>query len=251
MINYRYKASLIQRSSGPTLLAGELNMRQGIHNTVTRSQSGIVIQTNTVLRNTYLLLSMTLLFSAFTAWLGMVSNAAPMGLLVIPVYFGLLFLTQSLRNSAWGIASIFALTGFMGYTLGPILNMVIGGFTNGAQMVMTALGLTGLIFFALSGYVLTTRKDFSYMSGFLFVAGMVAFIGSIAGIFLHIPMLSLVVSCAFVLISSGAILFQTSQIMNGGERNYIMATVSLYVSLYNLFISLLQILMMLSGRRND
>ncbi len=225
-------------------------MRQGT-NTVTRSQSNILIQTNSVIRNTYTLLALTLLFSAFTAWFGMISHAPMLGLLVIPIYFGLLFLTQALRNSVWGIVSIFAFTGFMGYTLGPILNFAIQGFSNGPQMVMASLGLTGAIFLSLSGYALTTRKDFSYLGGFLFVAATVAFLGSLAGMFFQIPMLYLMVSAAFVLVSSGMILFQTSQIISGGERNYIMATISLYVSIYNLFISLLQLFMMLSGRRSD
>ncbi len=218
--------------------------------TVTRTQSALVIQTNSVIKNTYILLSLTLLFSAFTAWLSMASNAAPMGLGSLLVYFGLLFVTQSLRNSAWGIVAIFAFTGFLGYTLGPILNMVLHGYSNGAQLIMTAFGLTGLIFFALSGYALTTRKDFSYMGGFLFAAAMVGFIGSIIAMFFHIPMMQLGISALFVLIASGLILFETSQIIHGGERNYIMATISLYVSIYNLFISLLQLLMAFAGRRD-
>lgn len=219
-------------------------------NTVTRSRSeGLVLQTNSVIKNTYILLSLTLLFSAATAWLAMTTHAKPMGLLVLPVYFGLLFLTQALRNSVWGIAAIFAFTGFMGYTLGPILSMVISGYSNGSQIVMSSLGATGLIFFALSAYAMTTRKDFSYMAGFLFVAAMVAFIGSLVAVFVHIPMLSLMVSAAFVIVASGLILFETSQIVNGGERNYIMATISLYVSIYNLFLSLIQILTALTGRR--
>lgn len=220
-------------------------------NTVRHAQSGIVIQTNSVIRNTYILLSMTLLFSAFTAWLAMLTNAAPMGLLVLPIYMGLLFLTQSLRNSVWGIASIFAFTGFMGYTLGPILNFAIQGFSNGTQMIMASLGLTGLIFFALSGYALTTRKDFSYLGGFLFVAATIGMMASIVGLFFPVPLLYLGVSSAFVLIASGMILFQTSQLIHGGERNYIMATIALYVSIYNLFISLLQLFMLLAGRRNN
>lgn len=223
-------------------------MQQG-YNTVTRAHSGLVIQTNSVIRNTYILLSLTLLFSACTAWLSMSVKAAPMGFGSILVYFGLLFLTQSLRNSVWGIAAIFAFTGFLGYTLGPILNMAITNFSNGPQLVATAFGLTGLIFFALSAYALTTRKDFSYMIGFLFAAGMVAMIGGIVAVFFHIPVLSLVVSSAFVLIASGLILFETSQIIHGGERNYIMATITLYVSIYNLFISLLQLLMAFAGKR--
>lgn len=224
-------------------------MQRGV-NTVVRSSSESVLETNSVIRNTYILLSLTLLFSALTAWVSMVTHAQPMGLIVLVGYFGLLFLTQSLRNSAWGIVSIFALTGFMGYTLGPILNFTIQGFSNGSQIVVSALGATGVIFLSLSGYALTTRKDFSYLGGFLFVAATTAFLASLAGIFFPIPLLYLGVSAAFVLVSSGMILFETSQIIHGGEKNYIMATISLYVSIYNLFISLLRLLMMLSGRRD-
>ncbi len=220
-------------------------------NTVRHARPALLIQTNSVIRNTYILLSMTLLFSALMAWIAMISNAMPMGLVVIPLYFGLLFLTQMLRNSVWGIAAAFAFTGFMGYTLGPILNFTIQGFSNGTQMVTASLGLTGLIFLALSGYALTTRKDFSYLGGFLFVAATVAMMASIVGLFFPIPLLYLGVSSAFVLIASGLILFETSQIIQGGERNYIMATISLYVSIYNLFISLLQLFMLLAGRRDN
>jgi modulator of FtsH protease len=220
-------------------------------NTVTRAHApGVIIQTNSVIRNTYILLSLTLLFSAFTAWISMRTNAAPMGMFSIVVYMGLLFVTQMLRNSAWGIAAVFALTGFLGYTLGPLLNMAIQNFSNGPEMVMTAFGLTGLVFFALSGYALTTRKDFSYLIGFIFAAGIVGMIASIIAIFFHMPMMYLMSCGLFVLIASGSILFETSQIVNGGERNYIMATITLYVAIYNLFISLLQILMAFSGRRN-
>jgi modulator of FtsH protease len=224
---------------------------QKVVNTVTRTQTGVLSETNSVIRNTYILLSLTLIFSAFTAWLGMVSNAPALGLIALPIYFGLLFLTQALKDSVWGLVSIFAFTGFLGFTLGPILNYAIEGFSNGPQIVMASLGLTGLIFLGLSGYALTTRKNFSYLAGFLVVAASVAFIGSLAGIFLHIPFLYLAVSAAFVLVASGMILLQTSLIINGGEQNYIMATITLYVAIYNLFISLLQLFMMLSGRRND
>lgn len=225
-------------------------MQQNV-NTVTRPHAGIVLQTNSVIRNTYILLASTLLFSAFTAWVGMATNAPYLGLLVLPIYLGLLFVTQALRNSAWGVVSVFAFTGFMGYTLGPILNFAVQGFSNGAQIVMTSLGLTGLIFLSLSAYALTTRKDFSYLGGFLFVTATVAFVASIAGFFFHIPSLYLMISAAFVLIASGSILFETSQIINGGERNYIMATIAIYVSIYNLFVSLLQLLLMLSGKRDE
>jgi modulator of FtsH protease len=218
--------------------------------TVSRAEPRLVLQTNSVVRNTYILLSLTLLFSAFTAWLSMSTRSTPLGLSSMLVYMGLLFLTQALKNSAWGIAAVFALTGFLGYTLGPLLNTMIYGYSNGGQLVMTALGLTGLIFFVLSGYALTTRKDFSYLAGFLFAAVIIAFIASLSAVFLNIPLLHIGVSAAFVLISSGLILFETSQIINGGERNYIMATISLYASIYNLFVSLLQLLAVFGGRRD-
>lgn len=210
-----------------------------------------VLATNRVLRNTYLLLGMTLLFSAGTASYAMLTNAPPLNIWITLLgYFGLLFLTNALKNSPMGIVSVFGLTGFMGYTLGPILNLYIHNFQNGSELITMSLGATGLIFFALSAYAMTTRKDFSFMSGFLMVGVIAAFLGSLAGIFFHIPMLMLVVSAAFVLISSGLILFETSQIISGGEQNYIMATITIYVSLYNLFLSLLNLLGAFSGNRD-
>lgn len=216
--------------------------------TLTRPSES-VLATNKVLRNTYLLLSMTFLFSAFTAYYSYASGARPMNpiLMIVGVY-GLMFLTQALRNSVWGLVSVFAFTGFLGYTLGPLLNYYMTGFSNGSQLIATALGGTGIIFFALSGYALTTRKDFSFMGGFLFVAMMVAVLAMIAGIFIHLPALQLAISAAFILISSGLILMQTSAIIHEGETNYIVATVGLFVSIYNLFISLLNILSAFSGR---
>lgn len=208
-----------------------------------------VLASNKVLRNTYLLLSMTFFFSAFMAYISLSSGARPMNpLLMIVGVYGLMFLTQALRNSVWGLVSVFAFTGFLGYTLGPILSFYIANFANGPQLIATALGGTGMIFFALSGYALTTRKDFSFLGGFLFVAVMVVFLAMIAGIFIHIPALQLAISAAFILISSGLILLQTSEIIHGGETNYISATVGLFVSIYNLFISLLNILSAFSGR---
>lgn len=212
-----------------------------------RSES--VLATNKVLRNTYLLLGITFLFSAVMAYFSFATQARPMNpiMLLIGVY-GLMFLTHALRNSAWGILSVFAFTGFLGYSLGPILNFYISHFSNGHQLVTTALGGTGIIFFGLSGYALTTRKDFSYLGGFLFVAVMVAFLAMIGNMFFQMPALQLGISAAFVLISSGLILLQTSQIIHGGETNYISATVSLFVSIYNLFLSLLNLLSAFSGR---
>lgn len=209
------------------------------------------LSTNRVLRNTYFLLSLTLLFSSAAAGYAMMTNAAPVGILWFIIgYFGLYFLTLKLRNSSWGLVSIFALTGFLGYTVGPIVNFYIKNFSNGSQLVLTALATTGLIFLALSTYVLTTRKNFSYLAGFLFIAVITAFVGSIAAILFHLPMLQLIVSCAFALIASGYILFMTSEIIHGGEQNYIVATVVLYISLFSLFINLLNIFGALGGNRN-
>jgi modulator of FtsH protease len=205
------------------------------------------LSTNKVLRNTYALLSMTLIFSAVMAGLSIANNWPHPGLIITLVgYFGLLFLTSYLRNSVWGIASVFALTGFMGLTLGPIISMYLN-LPGGSQIVMTALGGTGAIFLGLSGYALTTRKDFSFMGGFLMVGILVAFLAGIGAMLFSIPGLSLAVSAMFVLLMSGLILYQTSEIIHGGETNYIMATVTLYVSIYNLFTSLLHLLGAFAG----
>ena len=223
-------------------------MNQNNINVLTQRNES-VLATNKVLRNTYLLLGMTFLFSALTAYLSAASGARPLNpiLMIVGVY-GLMFLTQSLKNSVWGLVSVFAFTGFLGYTLGPLLSHYMTRFSNGPQLIGTALGGTGVIFFSLSAYTLTTRKDFSFLGGFLFVGMMVAILGMIAGIFFQIPALQLAISAAFVLISSGLILFQTSEIIHGGETNYISATVGLFVSIYNLFVSLLQLLGAFSGR---
>jgi modulator of FtsH protease len=190
---------------------------------------------------------MTLVFSAMTAGLSMALNLPHPGILLTLIgYFGLLFLTAKLRNSVWGLASVFALTGFMGFTLGPIVNMYLG-LPNGSQIVMQALGGTGIIFFALSAYAVKSQKDFSFMGGFLFVGILVAFLAGLAAFFFEMPGLSLAVSAMFVLLMAGLILYETSQIVNGGETNYIMATVTLYVSIYNLFTSLLHLLGAFSG----
>lgn len=202
---------------------------------------------NKLIRNTYTLLAMTLVFSAVTAGFAITTNAAPLPWwAVLAGYFGLLFLTNALRNSAWGLASVFALTGFMGYTLGPIINLYLG-LPNGSQIVMTAMGATGVIFLGLSGYALTTRKDFSFMGGFLLVGILVAFLAGIGAMVFSLPGLSLAVSAMFVLLMSGLILFETSRLVHGGETNYIMATISLYVAIYNLFTSLLHLLGAFSG----
>lgn len=205
------------------------------------------LATNKVLRNTYMLLSLTLLFSALTAGFAMATKAPPLHwLITLGGYFGLLFVVTRLRNSVWGLAAVFALTGFLGYTLGPILNFYLS-LPNGSQVVMTALAGTGAIFLALSGYALVSRKDFSFMGSFLMVGILVAFLAGLGAMLFNIPMLSLAVSGMVVLLMSGMILWQTSDIIHGGETNYIMATVSLYITIFNLFVNLLQILGIFSG----
>ena len=197
---------------------------------------------NKVIRNTYLLLAMTLVFSALTAAASMTMSLPHPGLILTLVgYFGLLFLTSRFRERALGLVFVFALTGFMGYTLGPILNAHLG-LPNGPQLVMTALAATGTAFLGLSGYALTSRRDFSFMGGFLMVGILVAFLAGLGAIFFEMPALSLAVSAMFVLLMSGLILYETSNIIHGGETNYVMATVTLYVSIFNLFTSLLHLL---------
>jgi modulator of FtsH protease len=200
------------------------------------------LASNKLIRTTYMLLAMTLLFSAATAGTAMALNLPHPGILITLLgYFGLLFLTYKLQNSAWGLAAVFALTGFMGLTLGPILNAYLN-MPNGHQTVMMALGGTGAIFIGLSAYALTTRRDFSYMGGFLVAGILVAFLAGLGAIFFSMPGLALAVSAMFVLLMCGLILYQTSQLVSGGETNYILATVTLYVSIYNLFTSLLHLL---------
>ena len=221
-------------------------MNTSISNTTMRTQSAI-LATNKVIRNTYTLLAMTLLFSALTAGVSMSLNLPHPGLLLTLVgYFGLLFATAKFRNSSLGLAFVFALTGFMGYTLGPILNAYLA-LANGSQIVMTAMGATGAIFIGLSGYALTSRKDFSFMGGFLMAGILLAFLAGLGAIFFEMPVLSLAVSAMFVLLMSGLILYETSSIIHGGETNYIMATVTLYVSIFNLFTSLLHLLGFMNG----
>lgn len=214
---------------------------------VERSQES-VLATNKVLRNTYMLLAMTLLFSAFTAAVSMVVGIGQgAALILMLVSFGLLFWVHKAAESSQGIVAIFAFTGCLGASLGPMLSYYVA-LANGPGIVLQALGGTGLIFFALSGYALTTRKDFSFLRGFLFTGLIVAIVAMILNIFLAIPLLSLVISSAVIMIMSGLILFDTSRIINGGETNYIRATVSLYLNVYNIFIHLLHLISALSGR---
>jgi modulator of FtsH protease len=205
------------------------------------------IEINKVLKNTYMLLSMTLAFSAVTAGISMAMNLPYFaGLIMTLVAFGLMFVVNKKADSASGIFWIFAFTGLMGASLGPILNHY-AGMPNGPSLIMQALGGTALIFFALSGYALTSKKDFSFMGGFLMVGLIVAVIAMIANIFFQIPALSLAISAAVIMIMSGLILFDTSRIIHGGETNYIRATISLYLNIYNIFVHLLHLLGVMGG----
>ena len=216
-------------------------MMENRFSTMTRSEAS-VLSTNKVIRNTYMLLSLTLAFSALMAAISMSMGAPRLGIVVTLVgYFGLLFATSKFRNSGLGVLFVFALTGFMGFTLGPIISAYLS-LPNGSSIVMQAMAGTAAIFLGLSAYAVTTKKDFSFMGGFLMVGILVAFLAGLGAMFFQIPALSLTVSAAFVMLMSGLILYETSNIINGGETNYVMATVSLFVSIFNLFTSLLHLL---------
>ncbi|QTN21667.1 Bax inhibitor-1/YccA family protein [Rhizobacter sp. AJA081-3] len=194
-----------------------------------------------VLRNTYALLAMTLLFSAGVAAVAVAFALPAPGLLISLVgMFGLLFAVHKLKNSGWALPAVFAFTGFMGWTLGPLLSKVLT-LPGGAQVITMALGATGVVFLALSAWVLSTRRDFSAMGGFLFAGMVIALLAGLAAVFLQMPALGLAVSAMVALLSAGLILFETSRIVNGGETNYVLATVGLYVSILNLFTSLLSL----------
>ncbi|MDX9874094.1 MAG: Bax inhibitor-1/YccA family protein [Spongiibacteraceae bacterium] len=216
---------------------------------IDRRQAGVSVASSAatakVLKNTYLLLAMTLAFSAFTAMLARSLPPLNPWLFLIGAY-GLMFLTHKLANSAWGLVSVFAFTGFFGFALGPILNAYLQS-SAGTAILTQALGGTAIAFAALSGYALVSRKDFSFLSGFIVIGFVVLMLGVVAGLFLNIPALSLALSAGFILFASAAILYQTSAIIHGGERNYILATIGLYVSIYNIFISLLNLLTAFGG----
>ncbi|KPK12493.1 MAG: hypothetical protein AMJ68_01815 [Acidithiobacillales bacterium SG8_45] len=215
---------------------------------VLAQQRESALATNSVIRNTYLLLSMTLLFSAVTAGVSMALQMPAMTYLVsIGVAFVLIwFVLPKHANKASGLAVVFGITGLLGFSLGPILNMYLA-LPNGSQVIATALGGTGAIFLALSFYALSTKRDFSFLGGFLFTGFVVILLAALANIFLAIPALSLTISAAVIMIMSGFILYDTSRMINGGETNYIMATVGLYMSIFNIFINLLHILGIAGG----
>lgn len=202
----------------------------------------IDVSAHKVLRNTYMLLALTLGFSAMTAGVSAALGLPHPGILItLAGYFGLLFLVNKYRDRGLGVALVFALTGFMGYTLGPVISHYLN-MPNGTQTVMLAMGGTAAIFVAMSGYALVTKRDLSFMGGFLMAGILVAFLVGLAAVFLQIPALSLTVSAVFVLLMSGMILYETNQIVRGGETNYVMATLSLFVAIFNLFTSLLHLL---------
>ncbi|WNK18864.1 Bax inhibitor-1/YccA family protein [Halomonas piscis] len=218
---------------------------------LSRSQSTQAVSdlgASKVLRNTYALLAMTLLFSALTAGAAMAMGIERINILVFFIgAYGLMFLVHKTANSATGLVATFAFTGFMGFTLGPILSAYLT-LPNGAELIMTALAMTGLTFFGLSAVALVTKKDFSFLSNFLMAGAIVLILAMVAGLVFQIQALSLMVSAGFVLFSSAAILYQTSEMVHrAGETNYILATITLYVSIYNLFISLLSLLGVMSS----
>lgn len=215
-----------------------------------RVQSSGIIAEHEVLRNTYCLLGISLIISAVAAFTSMITNAHPGLLLTLVGTYGLLFLVQANSTNAYGILFTFLFTGFMGYTLGPILNLVVHGYANGTQILLNTTACTGTIFLALSAYVLTTKHDFSYMGGFLFILLFTGIVMSLLNAFMGYPVLMLFTSSLFVLVFSGLIMYHTSEIIHGGERNYILATVSLFLAIYNLFVNLLHLFMMLNGKRD-
>ncbi len=207
-----------------------------------------VVSSNKVLKNTYLLLSATLGFSALMAVASMAIGVPPVAYLVAVIAAMVLgiFVLPRTANSSSGIGVIFLITGLLGFGLGSVLNMYLA-LPNGPQVIATAFAGTGIIFLGLSGYALTSKRDFSFMGGFLFAGMMVVVLAMIGNIFLQMPALALAVSAGIILLMSGFILFDTSRIIRGGETNYIMATYGLYLSIFNIFISLLQILGIMGG----
>ena len=213
---------------------------------VVNSQEESLLSTHKVLRNTYFLLGLTMAFSAVVAYISMSLNLPYPNLIVLLVgFYGLLFVTNRLANSAWGILAAFAFTGFMGYTVGPILNMYVARGME--DLIMLAFAGTAIVFFACSAYVLTTKKDMSFLSTAIFSLFIVLLLGIVASFFFQIPALAVGISALFVVLSTMTILYETSNIIHGGETNYIRATVSIYVSIYNLFISLLRLLSIFSS----
>jgi len=220
-------------------------------NIINQRTERVIIETNKVLKNTYLLLSLTLMFSALTAAFSIATSVPAINpIMTLLVYMGLLFGVQATRNSPMGIVLTFALTGFLGLTIGPILNMYMTTFSNGTELIMMSLGATGAIFLGLSVIAMNSARDFTKLGSFLGVGSLVCLVAIIVNLFLQMPAIHLALSLMIAFISGGMILWQTNQIIQGGERNYITATVTLYVSILNLFLTILQFLAIFTGRRD-
>jgi modulator of FtsH protease len=205
---------------------------------------------NKVIRNTYILLSFILLFSSLTAWFSVVMHAKSIGFLSIFIYFGLYYLVNLFKNSVYGIVFLFILTGFMGYTLGPILNSILYKFINGQEIIILSFFLTSCLFILLSIYAIFTKKNFNYLGGFLFVTLSLIILLMIVNVFYSTLFINILVSFFIILLSCGYILYETSLLINGGERNYIIATINLYLDFFNLFVSLLRLLGIFIGKRD-
>ncbi|BBE51518.1 Modulator of FtsH protease YccA [Ferriphaselus amnicola] len=224
---------------------------------ITATQTGsFVADQNKVLRNTYMMLALTMIPTVIGAFIGTSINFSFMAehpimstLLMFGAMMGMLFAVTALRNSAWGIVALLGFTFVAGLLLGPILQVALH-FKNGAQLVGMAAGGTGIIFGSLATIATVTKKDFSFMGKFLFIGLILLLVASLANVFLHIPALSLTISAMAVLIFSAYILYDVSQIVRGGETNYLMATLALYMDIYNLFINLLSLLMAFTGERD-
>ena len=211
----------------------------------------VILETNKVLKNTYLLLSLTLMFSALTAAFSIAASVPAINpILTLVVYFGLLFGVQATKDSSTGLVLTFVLTGFLGLTIAPILNFYLTTFSNGAELIMMSLGATGAIFLGLSVIAMNLNRDFTKLGSFLAVGSIVCLVAIIVNLFLQMPAIHLALSLMIAFISGGMILWQTNQIIQGGEKNYITATVTLYISILNLFLTILQFLTMFAGRRD-
>ena len=220
-------------------------------NIINQRTERVIIETNKVLKNTYLLLSLTLLFSAVTSAFAIIASVPAMNpILTLVVYFGLLFGVQATKDSSMGLVLTFALTGFLGLTIAPILGFYLTEFSNGAELIMMSLGATGAIFLGLSVIAMNPERDFSKLGSFLAVGSIICLVAIIVNLFLQMPAIHLALSLMIAFISGGMILWQTNQIIQGGERNYITATVTLYISILNLFLTILQFLAMFAGRRD-
>lgn len=217
-------------------------MQRFNENVVSRNRESL-LSSHSVLRNTYLLLSLTLLFSAGCAGLAVIQQAGfGSSMIMFIAAFALLFVTSALRNSAWGILCVFAFTGCMGYSMGPMLNHFIKGYTNGGHLILTALGGTGVTFFLSSAYLLVTKKDLSHWGKTLMIGLVVCLIAGLANIFLKMPALQLTISTVLTFVSALLMMYDTSRIINNGETNYIMATISLFIDIQMFFQNLLMLL---------